>query len=137
MRNGGWEDYKYNFSAAGPITSLTAAADAHDGTDDYANAKTPTPEATAAVPPTSTTTAAVPLTATTNAADPRPAASQLAPATVVHQATAKDNSAKTNAESVNIIARNAAKIECNPHSKCAVGATEFELDAFILMLCFL
>ena len=45
-----------NFSDAGPITSPTAAADAHDGTDDYANAKTPTPEATATVPLTATTT---------------------------------------------------------------------------------
>ena len=45
-----------NFSDAGPITSPTAAADAHDGTDDNANAKTPTPEATAAVPLTATTT---------------------------------------------------------------------------------
>ena len=63
-----------------------------DDTDDNANAKTPTPEATAAVP----------LTATTTAAEPRSAASQLAPATVVHQATAKDNSATTNAESVDI-----------------------------------
>ena len=51
--------------------------------------------------------------------------------------TAKDNSATTNAESVDIISSNGAKIECNPHSKRAVGATEFELDAFILMLCFL
>ena len=38
---------QYNLSDAGPITSPTAAADAHDGTDDYANAKTQTP-ATAA-----------------------------------------------------------------------------------------
>ena len=98
-----------------------------DDTDDYANGETPTPVATAAVP----------LTATTTAAEPRAAASHPAPAAVVHQATAKDNSATTNAESVDIITSNAAEVECNPHSKRAVGATEFELDAFILMLCFM
>ena len=55
-KRAGCGNEQYNFSDAGPITSPTAAADAHDGTYDYANAKTPTPEATAAVPLTATTT---------------------------------------------------------------------------------